>query len=177
VFAAGWYEVTPDILILGKAIGGGYPLSGVAAGTGLWDHSLFAEPSATSSSYGANPVACAAGLAVLDIVTGEGFLENVRAVGAQLAGGLRRLEAESPYVAASRGVGMMLGFDLVDPETGGLAGPELSQRLFLSLLEHGLLVAQVPRVRLNAPLTLRAGEADAALGALAAALSPGAVRG
>jgi 4-aminobutyrate aminotransferase-like enzyme len=177
VFAAGWYEVTPDILILGKAIGGGYPLSGVAAGSGLWDHSLFAEPSATSSSYGANPVACAAGLAVLDIVTGEGFLENVRAVGAQLAGGLRRLEAESPYVAAGRGVGMMLGFDLVDPETGGLAGPELSQRLFLSLLEHGLLVAQVPRVRLNAPLTLRADEADAALGALAAALSPGAVRG
>ncbi len=115
--------MTPDILILGKAIGGGYPLSGVAAGSGLWDNSLFAEPSATSSSYGANPVACAAGPAVLDVVTGEGFLENVRSVGTRLAGGLRRLEAESPYVAATRGVGMMLGFDLVDPETGELAGP------------------------------------------------------
>jgi 4-aminobutyrate aminotransferase-like enzyme len=177
VFAAGWYEVVPDILVLGKAIGGGYPLSGVAAGSRLWDDSLFAEPSATSSSYGANPVACAAGMAVLDIVTGEGFLENVRAVGARLAGGLRRLEAESPYVSFTRGVGMMLGFDLVDPRTGDIAGPELSQRLFLSCLEHGLLVAQVPRVRLNAPLTLRPDEADAALEALAAALSPGAVPG
>ncbi|HEX6493344.1 MAG TPA: aspartate aminotransferase family protein, partial [Candidatus Dormibacteraeota bacterium] len=95
----------------------------------------------------------------------------------RLAGGLRRLEAESPYVSFTRGVGMMLGFDLVDPETGDLAGPELSQRLFLSCLEHGLLIAQVPRVRLNAPLTLRPDEADAALEALAAALAPEAVRG
>jgi 4-aminobutyrate aminotransferase-like enzyme len=177
VFAASWYDVAPDILVLGKAIGGGYPLSGVAAGSELWDNSLFAEPSATSSSYGANPVACAAGLAVLDIVTGDGFLENVRGTGARLAAGLRDLETESPYVAATRGVGLMLGFDLVDPETGGLAGPELSQRLFLSCLDRGLLVAQVPRVRLNAPLTLGTEEADAALEALAAALAPGAVRG
>jgi 4-aminobutyrate aminotransferase/4-aminobutyrate aminotransferase/(S)-3-amino-2-methylpropionate transaminase len=173
VFAARWFEVQPDILILGKAIGGGYPLSGVAAGSDLWDNSLFAEPSATSSSYGANPVACAAGLAVLDILTADGFLENVRTVGTRLAGGLRRLEAESPYVTATRGVGMMLGFDLVDPRTGEIAGQELSQRLFRACLDHGLLVAQVPRVRLNAPLTLRADEADAALEALAAALSPG----
>ncbi|HEX3604365.1 MAG TPA: aspartate aminotransferase family protein [Candidatus Dormibacteraeota bacterium] len=177
VFAAGWYEVRPDILILGKAIGGGYPLSGVAAGGELWDNSLFAEPSATSSSYGANPVACAAGRAVLDVVTGEGFLENVRATGTRLAGGLRSLEAESPYVSATRGVGLMLGFDLVDPDTGALASPELSQRLFLSCLQRGLLVAQVPRVRLNAPLTLRPDEADAALEALASALSPAAIRG
>ena len=71
----------------------------------------------------------------------------------------------------------MLGFDLVDPDTGELAGSDLSRRLFLSCLERGLLVAQVPRVRLNAPLTLRPDEADAALEALAAALAPGAVRG
>jgi 4-aminobutyrate aminotransferase-like enzyme len=177
VFAADWYGVVPDILVLGKAIGGGYPLSGVAAGDDLWDRSLFAEPSATSSSYGANPVACAAGLAVLDILAEDGFLENVRDTGQRLAAGLRRLEAESPYVAATRGVGMMLGFDLVDPETGGLAGPELSQRLFHACLDQGLLVAQVPRVRLNAPLTVRPAEADAALDALVAALTSGGGRG
>jgi 4-aminobutyrate aminotransferase-like enzyme len=176
-FAADWYGVVPDILILGKAVGGGYPLSGVVAADELWDHSVFAEPSATSSSYGANPVACAAGLAVLDILAEDGFLENVRDTGRRLAAGLRRLEAESPHVAATRGVGMMLGFDLVDPETGGLAGPELSQQLFHACLDQGLLIAQVPRVRLNAPLTLRPAEADAALEALVAALTPGGGRG
>lgn len=170
LFASAHFGVQPDILILGKAMGGGFPLSGVAAPSALWDNSLFAEPSATSSSYGANPVACAAGLAVLEIVQADGFLENVRSVGARLGEGLRRLEAESPYVARSRGVGLMLGFDLVDPESGALAGAELAQRLFLAMLEEGLLVAQVPGVRLNAPLTLSAGEADRALEAMTAAL-------
>ena len=72
-FAVDWFDVRPDILVLGKAIGGGYPLSGVAASGALWDASLFAQPSATSSSYGANPLACVAGTAVLDLVTAPGF--------------------------------------------------------------------------------------------------------
>ena len=64
----------------------------------------------------------------------------------------------------------MLGFDLVDPDTGALASAELSQRLFLAMLERGLLVAQVPGVRLNAPLILTPAEADEALEAMAGAL-------
>jgi 4-aminobutyrate aminotransferase-like enzyme len=170
VFAAEWFQVDPDILILGKAMGGGFPLSGVATSGDLWDRSLFAELSATSSSYGANPVACAAGLAVLETLEEPGFLDNVRRVGTHLGAGLRELAARSPHVAQPRGAGMMLGFDLVDPASGELASTELSQRLFRRLLDHGLLVAQVPAVRLNAPLTLTLGEADAALEAMNAAL-------
>lgn len=169
-FATEWFAVEPDILVLGKAIGGGFPLSGVAAGSALWDASLFAEPSATSSSYGANPLACAAGLAVVGILEADGFLAGVRSVGARMAEGLRRLEAGSPYVTRSRGVGLMLGFDLVDPATGELAGKDLAQRLFLACLDAGLLVAQVPGVRLNAPLTLSMAEADQAIEALTKAL-------
>jgi 4-aminobutyrate aminotransferase-like enzyme len=169
-FAAGWFDIHPDILVMGKAMGGGFPLSAVAASTDLWDHSLFAELSATSSSYGANPVACAAGLAVLDTLEAPGFLDNVRRVGAHLGAGLRALAERSPYVALPRGVGLMVGFDIVHPATGELASAELSQRLFRRLLDHGLLVAQVPAVRLNAPLTLTLGEADAALTAMSEAL-------
>jgi 4-aminobutyrate aminotransferase/(S)-3-amino-2-methylpropionate transaminase len=172
MFAADWYGVDPDIIVLGKAMGGSFPLSGVAASSALWDNSLFADPSATSSSYGANPVACAAGLAVLDILAEEGFLANVLATSARLARGLVDIEARSPYVRRVRGVGLMLGFDIVDPATGELADTTLSQRLFLSLLDHGLLIAQVPAVRLNAPLTLTEAEADEAIEALNAALCP-----
>jgi len=170
-FAADWFSVKPDVLVMGKAMGGGFPLSGVAAPSSLWDNSLYAEMSATSSSYGANPVACAAGLAVLDIVREDGFLANVREVSRVLAEGLREIEDGSPYVRRTRGVGLMLGLDFVDPETGELAGAELCKRLFLDTLERGLLiVGDVPGVRLNPPMTLSVGEAEQALDALAGAV-------
>jgi 4-aminobutyrate aminotransferase-like enzyme len=169
-FAADWFSVKPDILVMGKAMGGGFPLSAVAATSTLWDASLFAELSATSSSYGANPLACAAGQAVIEVIGAPGFLDNVRAVSERMRTGLRRLAEASPYVAKVRGVGLMLGFDLVDPGTGALASTELSQELFLRILERGLLIAQVPGVRLNAPLTLSLDEAEQALDALTGAL-------
>ena len=169
-FAADRFSVQPDILVMGKAMGGGFPLSGVAAPSSLWDNSLYAEMSATSSSYGANPVACAAGLAVADILREDGFLDNVRSVGRILADGLRQIERDSPYIVRSRGVGLMLGFDFVDPATGELAGAELCKRLFLDTLGRGLLiVGDVPGVRLNPPMTLTAAEAEQALEALAGA--------
>jgi 4-aminobutyrate aminotransferase/4-aminobutyrate aminotransferase/(S)-3-amino-2-methylpropionate transaminase len=171
-FAVDWFGVRPDILVLGKAIGGGYPLSGVAAPGALWDDSLFAQPSATSSSYGANPLACAAGIAVLDIVGAPGFLDQVDRTAARLAHGIAALERESPYVVHNRGVGMMLGFDLVDPTTRELAGPELSLRLFRRCLDEGILiVGDVPEVRLNPPLVLTEDGADEAIEALRRALA------
>jgi 4-aminobutyrate aminotransferase/(S)-3-amino-2-methylpropionate transaminase len=171
-FAVDWFGVRPDILVLGKAIGGGYPLSGVAAPGALWDDSLFAQPSATSSSYGANPLACAAGIAVLDIVGAPGFLDQVDRTAARLAHGIAALERESPYVTHNRGVGMMLGFDLVDPTTRELAGPELSLRLFRRCLDEGILiVGDVPEVRLNPPLVLTEDGADEAIEAMRRALA------
>ncbi|HWF57364.1 MAG TPA: aspartate aminotransferase family protein [Candidatus Dormibacteraeota bacterium] len=171
-FAVDWFGVRPDILVLGKAIGGGYPLSGVAAPGALWDQSLFAQPSATSSSYGANPLACAAGIAVLDVLGAPGFLDQVTATAGRLAEGIGVLERGSPFVSRNRGVGMMLGFDLVDPAGGGLAGPDLCLRLFRRCLDEGILiVGDVPEVRLNPPLVLTEEGADLAIAALRRALA------
>jgi 4-aminobutyrate aminotransferase-like enzyme len=170
-FAVDWFGVRPDILVLGKAIGGGYPLSGVVAPGALWDASLFAQPSATSSSYGANPLACAAGIAVLEVVSAPGFLDAVNRTALRLAEGVVALERDSPFVAGNRGVGMMLGFDLVDPDTGELAGRELCLRLFRRCLDEGILiVGDVPEVRLNPPLILSEDEAVDAIAALRRAL-------
>ncbi|MGH7722546.1 MAG: aspartate aminotransferase family protein [Candidatus Dormibacteria bacterium] len=171
-FAVDWFEVRPDILVLGKAIGGGYPLSGVAAPGALWDASLFAQPSATSSSYGANPLACAAGIAVLDVIGAPGFLEQVNRTAGRLAEGIGALERDSPFVARNRGVGMMLGFDLVDPASGRLAEPSLCRHLFHRCLDEGILiVGDVPEVRLNPPLVLTEPGADLAIAALRRALA------
>jgi len=171
-FASCFFEVTPDIMVLGKAMGAGFPLSGVAASRELWRAASLDLPSATSSSYGGNPLACAAGLAVLDVLTEPLFLEDLHLTGRVLSEGLTNLAAESPYVRWPRGVGLMLGFDLVDPETGHLASDTLCARVFERCRDRGVLVAaNVPRVRLNPPLTLSVEEARRALAVLGEVLT------
>ncbi len=155
------FEVVPDVVVLGKGMGGGVPLSAVCASPELWDASALAAPSATSSSYGGNPLACAAGLATLEILTLDGFLEGLRDVASRAAARLRELAEESDRVARPRGVGLMLGFDLVDPETGARAGVSACGEVFRACRDRGVLVvADVPRVRLSPPLTLSRAEGD-----------------
>jgi len=155
------YGVEPDVLVLSKGLGGGFPLSAVCATRDLWNRSALSAPSATSSSYGGNPIACAAGRATLEIVTAAGFLEQVSEVSAHSAQRLRRLGEVSPRVARPRGIGLMLGFDLVDAETGEAAGAAVCEEVFRACRDRGVLVAaNVPRVRLSPPLTLEKPEAD-----------------
>lgn len=161
LFAFEYFGVDPDIVVLAKGLGGGFPISAVCASAELWDNSAFRAPSATSSSYGGNPLACAAGLAALEIVTGNGFLEDVRSVADHAALRLQQLARVSDRVALPRGVGLMLGFDLIDPATGALADAEACRAIFRACRDRGVLVlADVPRVRLSPPLTLAREEAD-----------------
>lgn len=154
------FDVDPDIIVLGKAMAGGFPLSGVAASSDAWAASSLDAMSAMSTSYGGNPLACSAGLAVLDVIAQDSFLANVRRVGQLLAEGLSRISDISPHMSQPRGVGLMLGFDIVDSRTGGLASQKLCAQLFCRCRDRGLLLAaDVPRVRLSPPLTLSTAEA------------------
>jgi 4-aminobutyrate aminotransferase-like enzyme len=161
LFGFEYFDVEADVVVLGKGLGGGFPLSAVCAGGPLWERSALGIPSGTSSSYGGNPLACAAGLATLEIVTGDSFLPAVRQVSTRSALRLRQLAERSAGIARPRGVGLMLGFDLVQPESGALAGRERCLAVFRECRDRGLLLAaDVPRVRISPPLTLGLEEAD-----------------
>lgn len=161
LFAFETFGVEPDILVLSKGLGGGFPLSAVCAGPELWDRSALSAPSATSSSYGGNPIACAAGAITLEIVTSPQFMKQLRSTSAHAAKRLRALAEASPRVERPRGVGLMLGFDLIDPGTGEPASPVECEEIFRACRDRGALVAtNVPRVRLSPPLTLTVSEAD-----------------
>jgi 4-aminobutyrate aminotransferase-like enzyme len=161
LFAFEYFDVEPDVVVLGKGLGGGFPMSAVCASGALWDGSVLSVPSACSSSYGGNPLACAAGLATLEVVASEEFLDEVRSVGRLAAVRLQELAAASPRVTRPRGIGLMLGFDLVDPDSGELATADSCADLFQGCRDHGLLLAaDVPRVRLSPPLTLTATETN-----------------
>ena len=113
LFAHEWAGITPDIMPVAKGIGGGFPLgaclatekaaSGMVAGT-------------HGSTYGGNPLACAVGVAVMDEVMKDGFLENVLRISGRLRQGLESLVASHPDIfAAVRGEGLMLGLECKFP--------------------------------------------------------------
>lgn len=161
MYACEAFGVTPDVLVLSKGIGGGFPLSAVCASHELWERSALAAPSGTSSSYGGNPLACAAGLATLQVITAEGFLERVRVASERARTRLETLASRSDRVARPRGIGLLLGFDLIDPGTGALADPETCANAVRHCRELGVLVAMhVPRVRLSPPLTVTRQDID-----------------
>jgi 4-aminobutyrate aminotransferase-like enzyme len=161
LFAFEYFGVLPDVVILGKGLGGGFPLSAVCASPAIWDCSAYRAPSAASSTHGGNPLACAAGLATLEILAEESFLAHVSETAGRAAGRLRDLAQSSERVDRSRGVGLMLGFDLIDPDSGEFATPEVCASIFRGCRDRGVLVlADVPRVRLSPPLTVTPAEID-----------------
>lgn len=172
LFGCEYFGVAPDVMVLSKGLGGGFPLSAVCAGDKLWQGSALGTSSGTTTAFGGNPLACAAGMATLEIVTAPGFLEQVRDVADHAALRLRDLAATSPRVAEPRGVGLMLGFDLVDPATGELASPLACQGVLRACRDRGVLTAaHVPRVRVNPPLIVSHQELDLIFDVLKAVLA------
>jgi 4-aminobutyrate aminotransferase len=106
--------VTPDVVVLAKAIANGLPLSAIATSRALMDRW---GKSAHGSTFGGNPVACAAGIAVLETIADEGLVENAAARGAELKAGLARIAAEEPRIGDVRGPGLMIGVEFVKDGT------------------------------------------------------------
>ena len=130
-------SVIPDIVVLGKPIANGYPLGAVVTRREIADR--FDNGMEFFSTFGGNPVACAAGLAVLDVLEEEQLQENARINGALLTDGLRTLQKQYPIIGDVRGRGFFLGIELVrDPETLEPAAGE-ARYLVNRLRELGIL--------------------------------------
>ena len=113
LFACDYEGVKPDVLIVGKALGGGfYPVSAALAGAELMD--LF-EPGDHGSTFGGNPLACAVGEAALEVVFSENLAARARYAGAAIVQGVRALG--SPLIKEIRGRGLLLGLELTIPAT------------------------------------------------------------
>ncbi|WNG25460.1 acetyl ornithine aminotransferase family protein [Cystobacter fuscus] len=111
MFAAEHFGVMPDIVLSAKGIASGMPLGAIIA-----KESVMTWPRGShGSTYGGNPVCCAAALATLDVV--EGLMENVRTTGDLLLKGLKDLQKRFPTLGDVRGVGLMVGAEFVHPQT------------------------------------------------------------
>ena len=162
--------VVPDVVIFGKGVAAGFPLSGLLTRTELSAARPWSDPSHSSSSFGGSPLACAAANATTRIIIDENLSEHARVIGNRLQAGLIRLGERFSCVQGVRGRGLLLGFDLMD---GGTLWPkDRCVALFRACLTRGLLtMAYAPRVRISPPLVLTEAEVDESLAILAAALT------
>ncbi len=164
MFAAQVFGVRPDIMAIAKGIANGFPLSATVA-----NHELMSrwQPGSHGTTFGGNPIACAAALAVLEVIKEENLLENCRQMGARLLQGMHRFKDAYPMIGDVRGLGLMLAMEMVIPGKGKTPNGEAAFALLNACLQRGLigymagLQGQV--VRLIPPLTVTAGQVDEAL--------------
>lgn len=155
LFAYEHYGIKPDIVTLAKALGGGLPLGAVLATETV--SSAFG-PGSHGSTFGGNPVCCSAGLAVLEAVLAEGFLQYVTETGDYLKGKLSQLAEKYAFIKEARGLGLMLALDLE------MAGGDVVE----ACREKGLLVncAAKTVLRFLPPLNVTRQEIDEAVSIL-----------
>jgi 4-aminobutyrate aminotransferase/(S)-3-amino-2-methylpropionate transaminase len=114
-FAVEHDDVVPDLVVSAKGIAGGLPLSAV---TGRADVMDAVHPGGLGGTYGGNPLACAAALAVIETIEAEDLLTRARAIEVRLLGRLRDLQTSDPRIGDVRGRGAMIAAEFVDPATG-----------------------------------------------------------
>jgi 4-aminobutyrate aminotransferase-like enzyme len=160
--------VVPDIVTIGKAFGGGFPLSGLVTTDAIAQAKPWANPSGSSSSYGGNPLGAAAGAAALRAIDEEKLVTNARTVGEKMRRGLEAFVEKYPFVGHVRGRGLMLGVELVrDKKTKEPLARKVTDAIFQACVRRGLLtMAYSPHFRLQPAITIDEGTAMEGIGIL-----------
>ncbi len=163
MWACEHFNAVPDILTAAKGIASGMPLSAVIARSELMEW----RPGAHASTFGGNPVAIAAALATLELLQNE-LIENAANVGSYLLGRMHDWPQRFRCVGDVRGLGLMIGFEMVRDQATQERAPELRDRLVEMAFERGLLVlgAGQNAVRLSPPLVITRDQADFAVSTL-----------
>jgi 4-aminobutyrate aminotransferase len=167
MWAADHFGMVPDILTVAKGIASGMPLGATVARADL----MTWPPGAHASTFGGNPVACAAALVTIELLQQE-LVENARAMGEHLMERMRQWPARFPMVGDVRGLGLMLGIEMVRDQATREKAAAWRDRVEALAFERGLLVlgAGENTLRLCPPLVITRDQCDFALDTLEACL-------
>ncbi|HEX2023225.1 MAG TPA: aspartate aminotransferase family protein [Acidimicrobiales bacterium] len=148
--------VLPDVLLAGKGLASGYPISLIASRREILDKPPFGGPGAGASTFASGNLACAAGAATLGLLEDGTVLANARAVGASMLQALEELKDRHPMIGDVRGRGLLLALELVaDRQTKEKVAPPVVRRLLLALARRGVLVAGGGHIlRITPPLVI-----------------------
>ncbi|MEW6439599.1 MAG: aspartate aminotransferase family protein [bacterium] len=153
--------VVPDIMTMGKGMGGGFPVSALISTDEIVSAKPFSLPSASSSSYGGNPLAAEAARVTLEVLLEEKLVENSRTLGAWMLERLLGMAERYPFMGLVRGRGLMIGVELVrDKHSREPLSAQASQALFqMALRERLILMITSSAIRINPALIISQQEA------------------
>ncbi len=174
MFAMEHYGVAPDLTCVGKSMGGGLPLSGIVGRATIIDS---IPPGGLGGTFGGNPVACAAALAILDVISEEGLLEKGLRMGIHIDTLFREMTDKNTWncIGDIRGLGCMNAIELVsDSESRKPAGELTSEIVKIALSKGLVLVTAGPArnvIRILAPLSSSTEIIDEGMNILEASIS------
>lgn len=155
MFAVEHAGIEPDLMTVAKSVAGGLPLSAVIGKANIMDAPL---PGGLGGTYAGNPLACAAGLAVLDVIQQEGLIERAQRIGDFMTSRLKDLQARFPCIGEVRGLGAMVACELVKNQRADMPDAELTKTLVQAAGKRGLLILScgfnANVIRFLAPLTI-----------------------
>jgi 4-aminobutyrate aminotransferase-like enzyme len=167
-FACEQYGVTPDIMTMGKGLGAGFPVSGLASTEEITKAAPWGNPSGSSSSYGGNPMAGAAVLAATTVIEEDGLVENSAKVGEYILSRFKEMQERYEFIGHVQGRGLLVGVELVkDRKTKEPLDKAVCVRMFQESVKRGLVsMVYNPHFRVNPALSIDKGTAETALGIL-----------
>jgi len=169
-FALEWERLRPNLLPIGKGIGSGMPISCLAAESRIMESLGEGE---MSSTWGGNPICCAASHAILDIFEEENLVRNALVIGEHMKKRLTAMQEQCRYLGDVRGRGLVIGLDIVRDKKTKARDPETTRTIIRTCCENGLIIGAVSGnvIRVAPPLVITRDEADESLDIMEKVLS------
>ncbi|NNC76617.1 MAG: aminotransferase class III-fold pyridoxal phosphate-dependent enzyme [Woeseiaceae bacterium] len=136
-----WSDVIPDIVTLGKPMGAGHPISGVVSRGELLDN--YRRHEMYFNTFGGNPVSCAVGRAVIDVIDNDGLVDNAAQVGDFVLKEFRKLQQKHDIVGDVRGSGLFFGIDLVSDRATKTPAAAAAKKVVNSMRDNGVLMSKI----------------------------------
>lgn len=157
-----WYDVTPDIVTMGKPMGNGHPLAGVVARPDMIE--AFSKEAMYFNTFGGTPVSCAVGMAVLDALEEDNLMQNAVTTGAYVTKGLRKLQQKHELIGDVRDLGMFFGVELVADRATKAPAKATARKVINLMRDQGVLISTIgvhdTILKLRPPMPFQTEHAD-----------------
>jgi 4-aminobutyrate aminotransferase-like enzyme len=168
MFAAESRGVDADVIVVGKGMANGFPISGLISNYEISSAEPFAKASGSSSSFGGNPIVSAAALATLETILEENLVKNSQKIGSWLLQELQNFKERYPFVSNVRGKGLAIGMELSrDRDPNRPLEKKITTKIFDRMVREGvIMMCYGPKIRINPPLCITQEQAEKAVFAM-----------